>query len=262
MPQNRRSAPLDNPRRVNDPVPGTDTRTRPGYAYRALTMGTIEGDIMRGVLLMLAVTAITAAPVQASIENEKAVLALHTGPVGGQKACAETIIPADCDNWVVNNPSNGMYDLILVVANHDDSLGVAGIQYGIEFDDGPGSGVDVDQFLSCSDLDFPRAGFPTVNEGTTQTWVSTNNCQDGIEPFIAGVFRVSVYGADLFRIVPRQIDAKAKVADCNGAESDLTDIVPSRLGFVSFGGTGYNPCAVVVPVEATTWGQVKTLFRD
>jgi hypothetical protein len=60
------------------------------------------------------------------------------------------------------------------------------------------------------------------------------------------------------------VDGRAKVANCEASETDITDGDPSRLGSVSFGmGLGYNPCVgESTPVKATTWGSIKTLYEN
>ena len=68
--------------------------------------------------------------------------------------------------------------------------------------------------------------------------------------------------ADLFQITPNNNLQSGipefQVGDCSNAVSDLS--FPIAAGAAGFGGTeGYNPC-LAVPVEATTWGQIKTQY--
>ena len=106
-------------------------------------------------------------------------------------------------------------------------------------------------------------GWPNAtNTGTLITWDKNNNCQIGGATTVAGYFYLGVYSPDRLSLIPRPVDAAAKVADCNASEENLTGQAPSPLGYVDFGtGSGYNPCLNIVPVEATTWGGVKSLFH-
>ena len=65
-------------------------------------------------------------------------------------------------------------------------------------------------------------------------------------------------------VAVRPVDGAAKVADCDGVETDLTEMIPNRLGKVAFGSTsGYNPClGPQTPVRPTTWGSIKTLYEQ
>jgi hypothetical protein len=115
-------------------------------------------------------------------------------------------------------------------------------------------------------MEFAQNEWPDASSGNLMTWEYVGNCQgdlDTFEPILAGVFEVTTYGGDVFSITPRPVDGRAKVADCFGAETDLTEESPSRLASVSFGlSSGYNPCETSVPVRRTTWGGIKSLFEN
>jgi hypothetical protein len=69
------------------------------------------------------------------------------------------------------------------------------------------------------------------------------------------------YAPGQLSVTPGPVSGRLKVADCSAAETDLTDMFPSRLGIAGFGGAGsYRSCAAIVPVRATTWGRIKTQF--
>ena len=147
-------------------------------------------------------------------------------------------------------------------------MGVAGVQFGIDYDGANGAGCDVSSWRSCADLEFQGTGWPGDYTGNLVTWDFGDNCQlgedvGGLAPVLVGVFEVITYSGDTFSIIPRPVDGLAKVADCTAAENDLTGNVPSALGTVTFGaGTGYNPCSAPVPVARTTWGSIKTLYEN
>lgn len=197
-------------------------------------------------------------------QNPDAILALHIGTRTGKGLC-QVSLPADCQSYVTDTIDSGFFNLYLTVSNYD-TMGVAGLQFGIDYDNANGQGCDISGWTSCSDLEFSQNEWPQANSGTLMTWEYLDNCQgdlDTFQPVLAGVFEITAYGGDLFSIIPRPVDGKAKVADCLGAENDITDMNPSRLGSVSFGlSSGYNPCETQVPVRRTTWGGIKSLFEN
>jgi hypothetical protein len=193
-------------------------------------------------------------------ENANAKLVLHISAPVSKSAC--TAIPSDCRTATVAGAVGNFYFAYLCVANHSDSVGVAGAQFGIDYNGTTGEGVDVFEWRKCGDLEFSGEGWPGANTGNIVTWVKTTNCQIGPAMTAAGYFYIGAYTADRMSIIPRPVDGWAKVADCSAKEDNLTGQSPSALGYVDFGtGSGYNPCATIVPVQEATWSSVKTLFR-
>jgi hypothetical protein len=196
--------------------------------------------------------------------NPDAVLALHIGTRTGKGLCAVSL-PTDCQSYVTDTIDSGFFNLYLTVSNYD-TMGVAGLQFGIDYDDAIGQGADISGWTSCSDMEFAASEWPDASSGNLMTWEYLGNCQgdvDTFEPVLAGVFEITAYSGDVFSITPRPVDGRAKVADCLGAENDITGMTPSRLATISFGlGTGYNPCETQVPVRRTTWGSIKSLFEN
>jgi hypothetical protein len=140
------------------------------------------------------------------------------------------------------------YWVYLIVTNYDTRLGIAGVQYGIEFDGRSLQGVDVLDYTSCSHLDFRSDNFPTdAGSWNTQTWVPdwANDPRYPCEHSgftVVGCFTVSAASPDLFEVVPRQVDRALKVADCvQGAETPLP---AEAAGAIAFGGAlGRDPCS-------------------
>ena len=205
-------------------------------------------------------------------DNQQAAIAVHVGP---------SVTKLPCQNQPVLTSATmstqacgaGEYNAWLLVCNGSDSTGVAGAEFGIQYDGLSGSGIDVNQWSLCGDLEFPQANWPSSGEGTIITFEPSTNCQNtNSEPFvpktviaILGVLNVSVYSPDALSIIPRttQFDTKAKVADCDSAEDDLTLLAPSHLGIAEFcAGPGYNPCGLPTPVEPTTWGAIKGAYNN
>ena len=206
--------------------------------------------------------------------NEISAIALHVTPW-------EPPLPGLCGLTGVTGPTvqvtgdltgdpinDDWFIVYLLVCNASDSLGVAGLQYGIDYNVGIQAGVDVHTWVSCTDLEFSSTGFPAAGGGNLQTWNYVSNCQDVLsEPYVphtviavAGFFEVQVWNPDIMVVTPRPVDGAAKVGDCFGAEWDITGAVPSQLGFVGFGLAGWNPCSAPTPTQKSTWGQIKQQY--
>lgn len=192
--------------------------------------------------------------------NQNAKIFAHLGPVVAKNACAQ--LPADCRNAVVTGNVGSFYHLYVGVGNMDDSVGVAGCQFGIQYLDAGSVGVDVFSWTKCATLEFATGNWPLNHSGNLITWDPMNSCQRGPAPAMAGYFYVGIYSADRFALIPHPIDGRIKVANCASVEDDLTGQSPSPAGYVDFGtGPGYNPCSTIVPVAVTTWSGVKALVH-
>jgi hypothetical protein len=195
--------------------------------------------------------------------NPDAVIGLHLSAASGGASCG-AFLPTSCNSFYTGSNTAGNWNVYVMIARYD-TVGIAGAQFGIEYDDSPESGLVVHGWTSCADMEFATPGWPDSDSGTLITWEPMFNCQvDTLHytPVLAGYFTVTATGVADFRIVPRPVDGKAKVADCLSAEDDITAKVPSRLGVITFGKDyGYNPCSPLVPVERTTWGNIKTLYE-
>lgn len=199
-------------------------------------------------------------PASRAAENSNAKILLHISAPVQKNICLA--VPADCRNAVISGAPGEFYFAYVCVANHSDSVGVAGLQFGISYNGLAGAGVDIFQWNKCGDMEFASTTWPETNTGNMITWVPETNCQIGPTTTAAGYFYIGVYTADRLAIIPRPVDGKAKVASCYAVEDDLTGQSPSPLGYADFGtGSGYNPCTAIVPVEAATWSGVKSLFR-
>jgi hypothetical protein len=196
-------------------------------------------------------------------DNSQASLALHVATHTSKNQCTVKL-PASCNDFTTSTASSGFYTIYLTIANYDDTTGVAGAQFGVDYDGTGGSGTDITNWKSCSDLEYREDNWPAAGTGNLITWDYQGNCQhNGTTPLTAGAFDVSIYSGDVFSVTPRPVDGMAKVAGCDLVETDLTGMVPSRLGKVAFGSTGYNPClGPQTAVHPTTWGSIKTLYEQ
>jgi hypothetical protein len=117
-------------------------------------------------------------------------------------------------------------------------------------------------------MEFPTAGpnqWPRPGGGNMITWDTTTRCQSS-QMAVAGYFYLAAYSADRLSVIPRPVDGRATVANCQAYETVLSD---SELGYVSFSSTagtaGCNPCTAdcrgrTIPVIPTTWGGIKALY--
>lgn len=187
--------------------------------------------------------------------DNKPKILLHVRPLTTKNQCTTWGDLTNCQSAVtqgqVGSASGPFYYVYLLVATGPyrgvglggNDLGIAGGQFGISYEATSSSGIDIFTWNLCATLEFVSNGWPQSGSGDLVTWDSTNKCQKG-EVAIAGYFYCGAYSNDTFRILPRPIDGKAKVADCNSQELALD---PSQdLGWASFSTSGdvagFNPC--------------------
>lgn len=196
---------------------------------------------------------------------DQPMLALHVAAYSSKNVCAVPQLPSRCEDYSTNTTGTGFFQVYLTVSNYDSTL-IAGAQFGVQYAGAQGVGCDVFAWRSCADLEFASDSWPASGSGNLITWEYSANCQGDTlsTPVLVGAFELSSYSGDIFSIVPRPVDGRAKVANCAMIETDITDDSPSRLGVVGFGADpGYNPClGPQTPVRATTWGRLKTLYED
>ncbi|MDZ4804033.1 MAG: hypothetical protein SGI90_04100 [Candidatus Eisenbacteria bacterium] len=192
--------------------------------------------------------------------NQNAKIFMHVGPVVAKNGCTQ--VPTDCRNASVAGNVGSFYHAYVGVGNFSDSVGVAGCQFGIQYNDASSAGVDIFNWTLCATLEFASNNWPLNNSGNLVTWDPVSNCQLGPNPAVAGFFYLGAYTPDRIALIPRPGDGRAKVASCLSVEDDLTGQTPSPLGYIDFGtGPGYNPCSTIVPVANATWSAVKSLIR-
>jgi hypothetical protein len=149
-------------------------------------------------------------------------------------------------------------------------VGLAGAAFGIEYDGTGGSGVDFFGYELCADIEFPDGNWPAnPPAGNTITWDSGSNCQNTPDPSdpqghaaaVACGFYTYAYSTDSFQIIRRPVAVPDfKVSDCTAAESNPQ--YPYFAGKAGFGGgSSFDPCSEVLPVEPVTWGGLKRQFR-
>ena len=169
------------------------------------------------------------------------------------------------------------YFAYLLASPNSYDEGLAGVQLGIDYDEGETSGVGlrVHSWSSCSNLEWPDDHWPAPGSGNTMTWDPIDDCmQDPL--VVAGYFYLTAYSPALMSIVgfPHNTGL-VKTADCLSAESVLRQALGlDKIGWISLGGAakggdsdGCNPAlepcnqgpTLVLP---TTWGQIKARYGN
>ena len=167
------------------------------------------------------------------------------------------------------------YVAYLGVFNADAQLGVVGLECSLRYDDGTRSGVDIDSWQLCADMDFPHDGWPgNSGDGNRIVWKINTDCMNE-EPAgigtgvtaIAGFFTLTAYSDDKLQIAPWKGTSStsvptSKINDCSNKEHE---IAPENLGYVVFSDDsnvkGKLPCTQSIR-EKTTWGTVKELYNE
>lgn len=182
-----------------------------------------------------------------------------------------------CSNFVTQGALLVDQLVYVVVAQADTpafSGGVAGAQFGIDYNGNSGQGVDVSTWTLCAEqgLEFPNAGprgdFPAAGGGNRVTWAVCQDLRIGNEGIhtVVGVFQVYAYTDDKMRLTPNrnlQTGSTFVLANCAAVESTYVDSL-DRLGIAAFGtDPGCNPCIqqpCIVPTYPVTWGRIKSLY--
>lgn len=200
-------------------------------------------------LVLASVLAAITVPEARAATDDHAMMLLHIGAPTGKNPCGSG--PVSCHDIVTAAPGDPTGDtgyFVYVLVRNADSTGtqtLAGVQFGIEYEGGPGTGIQVNDWQDCGSLEFPSSAWPASGSGNLLTWSPVSDCQTA-ELVVAGYFYVTPYSPATMRLVPRPGDGLAAVATCDIA---VTDVYPRRLGWVSFGAAsragdddGFNPC--------------------
>lgn len=200
----------------------------------------------------------------------------------GSLAC-NTIEPLACSdrNAVVSGKLLQEYYAIACVFNgapkdlDPADYGVAGVKFGIDYDGGNQSGVDILSWSSCADgLEFPSDNWPDAESGTVITWnvdrETGDGCQDNVPgeaedgvTAIIGYFTVMAYSTDRLEVIEhREVEVPVlSVATCpSGIEYTIDPHEQAgSLGFSSdLSEKGNIPC--LHRVGETTWGKIKSTY--
>ena len=233
-------------------------------------------SVVRLTLVGLSAAAFTLAPVRpaAAETNDYAKIIMHIVPAAGTLNCNSSKGKIGCDNMKTQGNLNQPYYAFVCVVDGDANKGIAGAEFGIEYNSARNRGVDIYDWNLCATLQFPTDRWPASGTGQLITWDAQNKCQRD-EPVsgkgvlaVAGYFYLTAYSPDKLALTRRAISTPpaARVADCSSAEYLVdgfgTNFTQSHLGFVSFsdGATvaGWNPCGLAKPIVNTSWGGLKS----
>ncbi len=223
-----------------------------------------------GLLLGCALTLGLFAPAQA-FDNDRAAVSFHITPIPSKDPCT-TNVPTPLAYTMVTEVCDAPgtdYAVWFLVCNGSDSTGIAGMEFGIDYDGAPNSGVDVWSWTSCMDLNYPSANWPEANSGLLSVWDPVNHCQNTpSQPYvpytviaIGGYLGTTFYSPDQMQIIGRPVTGYVKVVDCQSSETRIDGETPSHQGIAGFCLPGYNPCGLPTPVETKTWGQIKQQYN-
>ena len=186
-----------------------------------------------------------------------------------------------CEQYTVTGPVLAG-STVYVVAGHVDPIGISAASFGVDYSGSSGTGIDpaFSAWTACADgLGFPNDGgngdFPKPKGGIRITWTLPscgNQTVNGVVHAVIGAIYVYAYSADVLKLTTNNNlqgnIPELAVADCSGTSYDLIAIIganfiPQILGRVQFGAgsQGYTPCGVV-PTRPTTWGKIKTQFKN
>jgi hypothetical protein len=205
--------------------------------------------------------------------NANAKIQLHLLAPTTKSQCTRLSATPACNAVVVQGGlAPTYYYAYVLVTDGNATAGIAGLEFGIQYNGSPNAGVDIFGWTLCATLEFqqPSPVWPASGGGNLITWDSTNRCQV-FEPggpgtgvvANAGYFYLGAYTADILSITVRPVSGFAKVATCAAEEDIVTTGTPSHLGSAGFGGApGYNPCGLITPVQPTTWSNVKSIYSN
>jgi hypothetical protein len=218
--------------------------------------------------------ALAAAPAFAE-GQESTRLMPHVVPmtdlVGMHEACAG-IQPFECEKATrtfrteagLSTTETPYFTIYVVATDYDPGPGLTGVQFGITYAPAAGVGVDLIDWVGCTDSQFSLDGWPASGTGVRSVWDRQSACQRRGWS-VVGYFIVTARSEDVFALVPWPNSRTLEVVDCAATTSILP---PEQAGAIGFGGAaGSDPCyengsttLKVVPTVATTWGAVKTLY--
>jgi hypothetical protein len=165
----------------------------------------------------------------------------------------------NCDLVSEVTATAGQDFIVYVLAcNGNATDGIGGMEFGIEYDDTPGVGIDVNGYADCGILHYTSftPAWPDSGSGIMVAWNGSQNCQltpTPAAPRAAGVaLDITYYSPDQLRIVEFPgTYGSARVADCGARADTLSGFTPSRLGTAGFNLPGYNSCCQPFPALCT-----------
>jgi hypothetical protein len=193
--------------------------------------------------------------------NEHAKLVIHlTAP--SAKAQCSTFEKSPPFHPVTSGglyPPHTYFAYILVMGGSFlDGLG--GVEFGIDYDGEPDSGVEIYDWTFCGALQYPAGGWPAAGGGNLISW----NWEHDRRLHGRGVLGYLYLGAlspDRLRITASPGKSHVLVSDSRA----MIDLLPREagvsVGAADFGGgAGVDPTRGVPPYEPSTWRAIARLF--
>lgn len=192
-------------------------------------------------------------PSTAAATNTDAKILVHLLP-GGGNGCTRTGRGPECAGVITNGGLASGYYAYVLVQQGDATAGVAGLEFGVDYDAGTNAGIDIFGWTRCATQELQEAGWPGAGTGNIVIW-NDGACQR-TEPggpgtgvvAVAGYFYLWAHTPDDLQITPRAGDGQATVVDCQVMETVLAS---SALGYARFSSgaslPGNNPCSGLPP---------------
>jgi hypothetical protein len=206
------------------------------------------------VLALLIPAAFLLAPATSwSGPNAGGVLILHALPGVVESHCGFSNIDSCNDANVRMEGGSAVNAWVLAAFPSAGSPRLAGVVFGLHYDENQ---VFVMDYQACGDFELHDNGWPDPDTGIAITW---NEAQT---EHLVELLWLSAYGViDL----PGTLDTRGHPQG-GGAFAD--DAIPANIdpiadyGRLGFGTDGYLPCPDATPVMTTTWGSMKSTYRE
>jgi len=216
---------------------------------------------MKSITSALIVALVSIAPTNSwSGPNEGGVLILHAAAdivfTSGVDYCGQSGL-ANCSEAIVQVEGDDIATVFILAAFPGaNSPRLAGVTLGIDYSR---TNIGIIDWGSCGDFQLPTGDWPEPGSGSSVTWLEaeTDHVVE-IHWFGLGDY----YGnATTFNVTehPSRGGSAIFADDSIPAEIDIA-VDHGRLGFG--GAEGYLPCPDPVPIEQTTWGQLKATYRS
>lgn len=188
-----------------------------------------------------------------AIKNQNVKYALHdAGPHNAKtNTCSFTMTDCLTEMNIVGGGGGAREDIYVLALDAD---GIAGIRYGICCE----GSFYFYGWTKCCDLEIPTGSWPGCGEGNAQTWA----VEEPGPNVTAGILDVYVYGPSTMSVCVDPREGFAEVCDGTQPSPICFKFTSSaHFGSVGFGGMeGFNPCNII-PVDQTSWGAVKSIYR-
>jgi hypothetical protein len=220
----------------------------------------------KGVLLLLTAVLLCAmiADADACYRHGNSKWALHYAGVHSETNTCTSLEVTDCREYpagqLLTSVCGGLghYDIYVLAL---DTQGIISTSYNICCD--PDTCFTFYGWTNCADFQETTEGWPGCGEGIVQSWAATQPAGH----LVLGILEIGVgencngticiCGLGLWCGGPPPEGRTEPDPWC----CELLDTTyPAAFGCVGFGDCGYNPCGLV-PLDQTTWGTLKSLYR-